>query len=52
MKIPSDVMPLSKKMLAMSIVILISSIAISPVGLSEIYNQENINSAELHVLDQ
>jgi hypothetical protein len=52
MKIPSDVMPLSKKILAMSIVFLISGIAVSPVGLSEIYNQENINSAELHDLDQ
>ena len=52
MKIHSDGTPLSKKMLAISIIFLFSDIAISPLVCSEIYIQENVNSAELNVKNQ
>jgi hypothetical protein len=52
MKIPSDITLLIKKMLAISIVFLLSGIAVSPGGLSETSIKEKINSAELRVQDQ
>ncbi len=52
MKIPSDGIPLSKKLLAISIVFLFSGIVVSPLVSSEVYFQENIKSAESRVQEQ
>ncbi len=52
MKIPSDATPLSKKLLAISIVFLFSGIVVSPLVSSEIYIQGNIKSAESRVQEK
>ncbi|VVB62184.1 Transglutaminase-like superfamily protein [uncultured archaeon] len=52
MKILSDRTPLSKKLLAISIVFLFSGITVSPVVSSELSIQNNINSADLRVQGQ
>jgi len=52
MKIPSDATPLSKKLLAISIIFLFSGILVSPLVSSESYIQENKKSAECSVQEQ
>jgi len=52
MKNPSNATPLLKKLLAFSIVFLLSSIFVSPFVTSESYIQENIKSAECSVQEK
>ena len=52
MKIPSDATPLSKKLLTINIIFLISVIAFSPVVSCENYIQDNIEPVELTIQDQ